>query len=92
MNKHTVMSNLKNLTAYNSKKQVNFDNYLFHAGSLHRNSSVFIADHLSKEFYERKKKPMPAFISARKSRKKTRRAIHNQDYCLFVNDILVTLQ
>ena len=31
MDKHTVMSNLKNLKAYNLKKQVGFDNEHFHA-------------------------------------------------------------
>ena len=70
MDKHTVMSNLKNLKAYNSKKQVDFDNEHFHADSSHRNSSVFITDLLPKEFYERKKKLMPACKSASKSRKK----------------------
>ena len=69
MDKHTVMSNLKNLKAYNLKKQVGFDNKHFHADSSHRNSSVFITDHLPKEFYKRKKL-MPAFKSACKSHKK----------------------
>ena len=35
MDKHTVMSNHKNLKVYNSKKQVDFDNKLFHADSSH---------------------------------------------------------
>ena len=90
MDKHIVMSNLKNLKAYNLKKQ-NFNNDHFHAGSSHRKSSVFITDHLPKEYYERKKKLMPAFKSACKFHKKTRWAIHNGDYCLFVDDELVTM-
>ena len=89
--KRTVMSNLKNLNAYNSKKQVNFNNEHFHADSSHRNSLVFITDHLPKEFYERKKKLMPTFKPACKSRKKTRWAIHNGEYCLFVDNKLVTM-
>ena len=91
MDKHIVMSNLKNLKAYNSKKQVGFDNDHFHANSSHLHSSVFITDHLPKEFYERKKKLMPAFKSACKSLKKTRWAIHKGKYRLFVDDKLVTM-
>ena len=93
MDKHTIMSNLKNLKAYNSKKHVNFDNEHFYVDASYRNSSIFINDHLLKEFYERKKKLMPAFKSACKHRKKkTRWAIHNGEYCLFVDDKLVTMQ
>ena len=44
MDKHTVMSNLKNLKVYNLKKKVSFGNEHFHADSSHRNSSVFITD------------------------------------------------
>ena len=90
MDKHTVMSNLKNLKADNLKKKVGFDNEHFHADSSHRNSSVFITDHLPKEFYERKKL-MSAFKTACKSRKKTRWAIHKGEYCLFVDEKLVTM-
>ena len=90
MDKHTVMSNLKNLKVYNLKKKVSFGNEHFQADSSHRNSSVFITDRLPKEFYERKKL-MPAFKFACKSHKKTRWAIHKGEYCVFVGDKLVTM-
>ena len=92
ISKHTVMSNLKHLKAYNLKKHVGFDNEHFHADSSHQNSSVFSTDHLPKEFYERKKKLMPAFKSPCKSRKKQDGQFTKENtYCLSVDDKLVTM-
>ena len=89
MDKHTEMSNLKNLKAYNSKKQVNFNNEHFYADSSHRKAQY--SSLITCQRNSMKERSLCRFKSACKSRKKTRWAIHNEEYCLFMDDKLVTM-
>ena len=85
MDKHKIMSNLSNLKAYNLARQ----NEPQTAATLPRfPKSVYITEHLPKEFQEQRKRLLPRFKEAKKSGQKTKWAITNGSYCLYVDDKL----
>ena len=70
------MNSLLQLKAYNHKR-----------GELATtNLSIFISEHLPKEFQNHKKSLMPKFKEAREENKSTYRKAVDGKYCLFVED------
>ena len=85
MDKHKIMSNLSNLKAYNLARQ----NEQQTAATPPRfPKSVYITEHLPKEFQEQRKRLLPRFKEAKKPGQKTKWAITNGFYCLYVDDKL----
>ena len=79
--KQALLHSAKNLKSYNSNRNSSSNN------TQERNrQSVYITDHLPKLFYQQKKELMPLFREARSDNKKTRWAIENGSYCLYVNE------
>ena len=86
MDKHKIMSNLSNLKAYNLACQ----NEPQTAATTQRfPKSVYITEHLPKEFQEQRKRLLSQFKEGKNSGQKTKWAITNGSYCLYVDDKLV---
>ena len=80
--KKRVMDSMVNLKKYNADRHHNDPN----------NRSVYVTDHLPKSFYLQKKALMPVFKEARRLGQSTKWAIEDGDYCLYANNVKISMK